>query len=161
MTLALALWLSAWTAIGTQVQPDRSAPAVSVPKPGPTTTCPVCGMFVAKYPNWVATVVWRDGTTAHFDGAKDMFTYVLDLAKYAPGRSPGDMVTIAVTEFYDLRTIDARQAYYVIGSDVLGPMGREFIPLATRADADEFLADHRGTAIVRFGEVTRRLISSQ
>ena len=115
-------------------------------------------MFVAKYPNWIATVVWRDGRAVHFDGAKDLFTYVLQLGTYAPGRDAKDIVAIAVTEFYDLRRIDAREAYYVVGSNVLGPMGREFIPLATRADATEFLRDHDATGILRFGDVTLRVV---
>ncbi len=29
--------------------------------PKPTDKCPVCGMFVSKYPDWVAQVVYRDG----------------------------------------------------------------------------------------------------
>ena len=74
--LALFLWL--WLASPAAEQPSAARPAmaaaVTVPKPAATSTCPVCGMFVAKYPQWVATVVWRDGTAAHFDGAKDMFT---------------------------------------------------------------------------------------
>ena len=129
------------------------AAAVTVPKPAATSTCPVCGMFVAKYPQWVATVVWRDGTAAHFDGAKDMFTYVLTPGTYAKGRAVADIATIAVTEFYDLRAIDAREAYFVVGSDVLGPMGHEFVPLASAEDAADFLKEHKGARILRFDEI--------
>ena len=155
---AVLLCLHLWELSAQQAAGPKVATAVSVSMPRETDTCPVCGMFVAKYPNWAATVVWRDGNVAHFDGAKDMFTYVLQLAQYAPGRSPQDMATVAVTEFYDLRRIDARQAYYVIGSDVLGPMGHELVPFASRSDADEFLRDHHGTGILRFGDVTPRVL---
>mgnify|MGYP001068319350 CR=1 FL=1 len=41
-------------------------------------------------------------------------------------------------------------------SDVSGPMGREFIPLATREQAGEFLRDHRGSAILEFRELPGR-----
>ena len=54
---------------------------LDTPPPGPGDTCPVCGMFVAKYPEWIATIVFGDGTAVHFDGAKDMFKYLLDMAK--------------------------------------------------------------------------------
>ena len=47
-----------------------------LPNPGPKDTCPVCGMFVAKYPHWTATVLYRDGHAHHFDGAKDLFKYL-------------------------------------------------------------------------------------
>ncbi|MCU0934491.1 MAG: nitrous oxide reductase accessory protein NosL [Gammaproteobacteria bacterium] len=130
----------------------------ATPAPGPRDTCPVCGMFVARYPEWVATVLWRDGHAAHFDGAKDLFKYLLDLGKYAPGRAGDGIATVAVTEYYAVARIDARDAWYVIGSDVLGPMGHELIPLATRADAEEYLRDHKGRRILRYEEVDRALL---
>jgi copper chaperone NosL len=124
-----------------------------LPQPGPKDTCPVCGMFVAKYPHWIATVLYRDGHAHHFDGAKDLFKYLFNLSKWAPGHKPEDMAAIAVTEYYGLGRIPARNAWYVIGSDVLGPMGHELIPLATEAEAQEFLRDHTGKRILRFDEV--------
>ena len=39
----------------------------------------------------------------------------------------------------------------------MGPMGHELIPLASRADAEEFLGDHQGRRILRFDEVGRAL----
>ncbi len=132
--------------------------ALDVPRPQPTDVCPVCGMFVTKYPEWVATVVFRDGNAEHFDGAKDLFKYLFDFAKYAPGRSREDIAAIAVTEYYGLARIDAREAWFVIGSDVLGPMGHELVPLASATDAEEFLADHLGTQILRFDDVTPQLL---
>ncbi|MGE5155431.1 MAG: nitrous oxide reductase accessory protein NosL [Bdellovibrio bacteriovorus] len=131
---------------------------VDTPSPGPTDTCPVCGMFVAKYPDWVATVLYRDGHAHHFDGAKDLFKYLLDLAKWAPGHRAEDIAAIAVTEYYGVSRIDARAAWYVIGSDVLGPMGHELIPMESPEDAEEFLADHAGKAILRFQDVTPKLL---
>jgi nitrous oxide reductase accessory protein NosL len=129
-----------------------------VPDPGPKDTCPVCGMFVAKYPEWIATVLYEDGHAHHFDGAKDLFKYLLDLPKWAPGHSAEDIASVGVTEYYGLARIDARGAWYVIGSDVLGPMGHELVPLATREDAEEFMSDHAGKHILRFDEVTLELL---
>jgi nitrous oxide reductase accessory protein NosL len=115
-------------------------------------------MFVAKYPAWVATVRYRDGHADHFDGAKDLFKYLLDLSKWAPGHRAEEIAQIGVTEYYGLRRIDAREAFYVIGSDVLGPMGHELIPLETEADATEFLQDHTGSAILRFDQISLELL---
>jgi copper chaperone NosL len=42
----------------------------------------------------------------------------------------------------------------VIGSDILGPMGKELIPFEKEADAKAFMRDHRGKAILKFTEVT-------
>lgn len=131
---------------------------VRVPDPGPKDTCPVCGMFVARYPEWVATVVYKDGHAHHFDGAKDMFKYLLDLPKYAPDHRKEDIALIAVTEYYGLAKIDARKAFYVVGSDVLGPMGHELVPLASRADAEEFMRDHNGKRVFSFDEVGKPVL---
>lgn len=139
------------------IQPAWAEP-LDVPNPQPTDTCPVCGMFVAKYPDWIATVLYRDGHAHHFDGAKDLFKYLLDLPKWAPGHGAEDIAAIGVTEYYGVSRIDARAAWYVIGSDVLGPMGHELIPLVTEEDAAEFFRDHGGKGILRFDDVTSGLL---
>ncbi len=118
----------------------------------------MCGMFVSKYPQWIATVLYRDGHAHHFDGAKDLFKYLQDLAKWAPGRRREDIQAIGVTEYYGLSRIRAQDAWFVIGSDVLGPMGHELVPLASQAEAEEFVRDHQGKRILRFDAVTPELI---
>lgn len=137
---------------------DAAAGPVDTPAPNVDDTCPVCGMFVAKYPAWVATVRYQDGHLHHFDGAKDLYKYLQDLPRWAPGHRHEDIQTIAVTEYYTLTRIDAREAWFVIGSDVLGPMGHELIPLETLEDAEEFMRDHQGVRILRQDEVTTELL---
>jgi nitrous oxide reductase accessory protein NosL len=132
----------------------------AIPKPTAREKCPVCGMFVAKYPDWLAAVRLRDGSHVYFDGAKDMFKYLHDPKKYGPARKPEEFQAIAVMDYYELTWIDARKAWYVLGSDVYGPMGRELIPLAKEADAREFMKDHKGTKIIRFGDVTPEVIKT-
>jgi nitrous oxide reductase accessory protein NosL len=122
--------------------------------PKPTDKCPVCGMFVTKYPDWVAQAIHRDGAYVVFDGAKDMFKYLLDLRTYAPGRTAADIARLYVTDYYSLTLVDGRGAWYVIGSDILGPMGRELIPVAAEKEARQFMADHKGKRLLRFAEVT-------
>jgi len=134
--------------------------AQNVPKPTAKDLCPVCGMLVAKYPNWVAVVSWKDGHNHFFDGAKDMFKFLHDLPKFAPGHRKEDIAAIYVTDFYNLERIDARKALFVVGSDVLGPMGHELVPLANKADADDFLKDHKGKKILGFTQVTPELTAA-
>ena len=132
---------------------------LALPKPGAKDLCPVCGMLISKYPNWAAAALYRDGHAHFFDGAKDLFKYLQEYAKYAPGHRKDDLAGLYVTEFYGLAKIDARKAFYVIGSDVLGPMGHELVPLETRADAEEFLKDHKGRQILTFEQVTADIIA--
>ena len=140
------------------ISPALGAGTLELPSPGPKDTCPVCGMFVAKYPEWVGTVLYKDGHAHHFDGAKDLFKYLLDMPKWAPGHRVEDIKSIGVTEYYTLGLIGAHDAFYVIGSDVLGPMGHELIPLETREDAEEFLRDHSGKRILKFNDISLPLL---
>jgi copper chaperone NosL len=139
--------------------PVRAGEVVVAP-PKQDSVCPVCGMFVAKYPEWVAAVVYKDGHVHYFDGAKDLFKYLKQLGHYAPGHRLSDMATVAVTDYYSVRTIDAHQAVYVIGSDVLGPMGHELVAHGSRADAESFMKDHKGKRILLFSEVTSEIIAA-
>lgn len=122
--------------------------------------CPVCGMFVAKYPDWTATARFKDGTTSYYDGPKDMFSHYFDTVRYTPGKRQADIVALAVKEYYSLVPTDARGAFFVTGSDVFGPMGSELIPFLNMKDALSFKADHKGKRILRFNEITRQTIQS-
>ena len=128
--------------------------------PGPQDACPVCGMFVAPYPAWVAQVAFDDGSMAFFDGGKDLFKYLLARDRYLPEKRQLQVEAIYLTDYYELEPIEARSAFFVIGSDVLGPMGHELVPLASMAAAEEFMRDHGGARIVRFEEVTPELLNS-
>jgi copper chaperone NosL len=129
-------------------------------KPSPGDKCPVCGMFVAKYPDWVAAIRFRDGSAVFFDGAKDLFKYYFDLAKYNPSKKAGDIEKVQVTDYYDLAPINGQEAFFVVGSDVYGPMGRELVPFAREDAAKEFLKDHKGKATLKFKEVTPALVKT-
>jgi nitrous oxide reductase accessory protein NosL len=124
------------------------------PKPAATDKCMVCGMFVAKYPDWTAAIVFKDSTARFFDGPKDLFTYYFAVKKYEPKRDRADIDNIWVKDYYTLSLIDGRKAFYVIGSDVFGPMGKELIAFKTEADAKAFLKDHSGKKVLQFRDIT-------
>lgn len=141
----------------TPVQADEARPPVKATK---TDKCPVCGMFVWRYPDFLAEVIFKDGGYAVFDGSKDMFKYYADLKKYDPSKKLSDIANIYVTDYYSMEPIDGRGAYYIVGSDVFGPMGKELIPFEKEADAREFMKDHMGKTLLRFDEVSPELIKS-
>jgi nitrous oxide reductase accessory protein NosL len=120
----------------------------------PKGGCAVCGMQVANFPDWAAVITFRDGAQAWFDGPKDLFTFLLDLKQYAPKRQAGDITAIQVKDYYALKHVDGRKAFYVTGSDVMGPMGKELVPFATEAAARDFLKDHHGRQVLTFPQVT-------
>jgi len=107
--------------------------------------CPICGMFVYKYPRWAAQIFYGDKHFS-FDGVKDMMKYYF---LHKDGISK-----MAVSDYYSQKTIDAKKAYYVSGSDVHGPMGNELIPFGKESEAKTFYMDHKGLAILKFDEIT-------
>jgi nitrous oxide reductase accessory protein NosL len=127
-------------------------------EPTPKDKCPVCGMFVAKYPDFLAEIIFNDGSYGVFDGSKDLFKYYLDMKSYNPAKKVSDIDSVYVTDYYSLAPIDGLKAYYVIGSDIYGPMGKELIPFEKEADAREFMKDHQGKSMVKFSEVTAPML---
>lgn len=127
-------------------------PGVGAVPPSKTERCPVCGMFVAGYSNWFAGVRFKDGSHATFDGPKDLLKYLTAMKKYEKKRTEADVAGIYVTDYYQVKPIDARRAFYVTKSDVNGPMGEEYVPFETQSAAAEFLRDHKGKSVVTFDE---------
>ena len=115
-------------------------------------------MFVVKYPDFAAQIIFKDGSYAFFDGAKDMFKYYFNLTQYNRSKKVADIDSIYVTDYYDLKWIDGYRAFYVEGSDVYGPMGREIIPFEKKAGAQQFMTDHIGKSLLTFEEITRDVI---
>jgi len=134
--------------------------AGEVAAPSKKDKCPVCGVFVYKYPDWTAEIVFTDGSAEFFDGAKDLFKYYFNPMEYRPDNGERKIEAIYVMEYYNIELIDARKAFFVIGSDVYGPMGHELIPLASQEDAQRFLKDHKGKRILRFDQITSQVIAN-
>ena len=122
--------------------------------------CPVCGMSVSMFADWNATIVFADSTVAVVDGPKDMFKYYLNRNTYNPSKAENKVSAITVKDYYSLASIDARKAYFVIWSDVYGPMGHEPIPFEKEGDAKKFREEHKGRKIVRFEDITPKLLLS-
>lgn len=156
-----AVSLYVWEILGHENHDHEHTTTIHVEK---DEKCPVCGMFVYKYPKWAARMnVAQEGKplTFAFDGAKDMFKFYLNPSKYGHYTKPNDAdVTLLVSDYYKQDAIDGKKAFYVVGSDVYGPMGKELIPFADEAKAQTFLKDHKGQRVVRFNEVDEALLKT-
>jgi len=153
----IRFWLAALILLLSMGSSYAGEPTVTIKK---TDRCPVCGMFVYKYPKWVAQIIFKDGSSYFYDGAKDMFKHIFDTAKYTPGKAAENIRDIYVTDYYEVELVEAKSAFFVIGSDVLGPMGHELLPFKDQESAQEFLEDHKGKSIIRFQDVTPVIIES-
>lgn len=127
-----------------------AAVAAVPPQPGEKERCAVCGMFVAPHPQWTAAIELKDGRRYYFDGPKDLFICLFDLATYLPGTRMEQVGGVYVTEYYGASLRPASEVVFVTGSDVLGPMGQELVPVLGLDAAAMFRRDHAGKALMRF-----------
>lgn len=117
-------------------------------------------MSVSRHPEWAAEVIYEDGTIVYFDGPKDLFRYLRHPDRYAGERRGSKIEAALVTAYYDRTSVPAREALYVVGSDVVGPLGAELVPHGSREDAEEFLLDHQGERIVAYHQVSDGLLGT-
>jgi len=125
---------------------------INVPK---DSKCPVCGMFVTKYPKWVATIKLKE-KLHYFDGVKDMMKFYIFDVDFPYNRK--EIESISVTDFYTLKEINAKEAFYVIGSNIFGPMGDELIPFIDQKSADNFMHEHKGKKVLNFTDISSTLV---
>lgn len=126
-----------------------------IKEPTEKDSCVVCGMYPARYPRHNTQILTMEGDTLHFCSTKCMVTFNADPAKHVPnaGKTKMAWVKLYSDEMYE----SAFGAYYVIGSKVDGPMGREAIPFKFKKNAEDFVGKNGGT-IVSYTELTPELI---
>ncbi|MBL8458408.1 MAG: nitrous oxide reductase accessory protein NosL [Zoogloea sp.] len=122
--------------------------------------CPVCGMYPYRSPQWMGQIVFNDQTASTFDSPVDMFRFLNNMVLFDKQHKPADVGAIWVADFGTKAWVDARKAFYVIGSKALGPMNDPNLPaFATREAADAHI-NAQGGKVMLFGEVTREVIKS-
>lgn len=114
--------------------------------------CPVCEMKLEASVVGQAAAIFTDGKVVGFDGPGDLLRYYLAPAKY--GFDPKNIKNMYVTEYGTKKLIDAKQAFFVVGSELSGEMGPELAAFATKEAAEKFKADHKGKNVVNFAGVT-------
>lgn len=134
----------------------NAAPITEIP---PDEKCPVCGMFVAKYQPWIAQVQYSEDDVKMFDGVKDMMAYYFEPEKFG-GKQGIEATSIYVKDYYTQEWIDGKIAFYVVGSDVMGPMGHELIPFDSQSAAENFMKDHKGKKIYQFNDITLEQVTA-
>ena len=117
--------------------------------------CPVCGMYVSKYPKWV-TFMDVNGQKYYFDGVKDMMKYYIFDGDFSYDRN--QIRQMLVSDYYTLEAIEAKKAFYVLNSDIFGPMGHELIPFKSEKKAKTFLTEHNGKSLMKFDDITDEIL---
>jgi copper chaperone NosL len=124
--------------------------------PSSEDRCPICAMTPKKEAKFVSAIELDDGKTFYFCGTGCMLRTWLK-PKHFLGVDPKRVKRAFVKDYFQGKTMDAVDAFFVAGSDVVGPMGPAIVPLASEADRDEFVKRHSGKHMFRLGELNDEL----
>lgn len=132
--------------------------AAGFPRPGKDDRCPVCGMFVYKYPKWAAGFVFQSGARFFHCCPKCLVHNLHNVPKYQPGETRDSIRQIWVTEYYTTKPTDARDVFFVVGTNLVGPMGLDLIPVRGKIAAETLKKDYQGEFVVTLDEVTVEML---
>ncbi len=107
--------------------------------------CKHCGMKIDPASAWRADLVAADGTVTSFDTPRCALT------SWRTGKSTAE--TLKVQEYYDRAWRSAAELRFVLGGDVVGPMGPDLVPVDPSHVA-KFIQDHGADRALKLEEVT-------
>jgi hypothetical protein len=80
------------------------------------------------------------------------------IPKYQPGETREQLELIWVTEYYTTRKMVAQDVLFVVGTNLVGPMGLDLIPAKGMAAANSLKHDYDGDLIVTIDQITPEVI---
>jgi len=95
--------------------------------------------------------------------AAERFARTLDAADFAPAGIPGvsNSDPGPTTDPAALmERLSAQDVYFVVGSEVLGPMGHELVPVKGDDGLTRFLSKHGGRKVLRFSAGSLQQVES-
>lgn len=137
-------------ASGLKMLDARAVPASS--------RCPVCGMYPARYPRWAAQVILRDGAAHFFDSPVDLFVFLQGINRYDRRYARGDVAAVFAKDLESGKWIDARQAFFLHGSALVGPMRDADLPAFASREAAARRARAHGGQVLGYDEISPALI---
>jgi copper chaperone NosL len=113
--------------------------------------CKRCGMKIDRASAWRAEIVSADGSRVLFDAPR------CALSVWTSSAPSG--AYLEVQEYYDRTARRADSVRFAVGSDVLGPMGPDMVPVDP-ARIEKFAKDHAATRVLRLDEITSEVLAS-
>jgi nitrous oxide reductase accessory protein NosL len=114
--------------------------------------CPVCAMLPVRYPRFAAAIELKDDRTYYFCSPGCMLKAWL-YPKIYLGAATALLERPMALEYLTGEPLDAREVFWVSGSDVVGPMGPALVPLKDEAHLEAFRRRHGAQHIFRLDEL--------
>ena len=140
----LFLMLSIGITSGVSAQPRT----IEAPK-----ECPLCGMYPARYPEFNCQIVFKDGSYEAFDSAIGLLVYLLFPDKTGIKLKP--VAEIYFKDYLKESWLEADKTIFVTGSEIMGPMGIEFLPVDNEHAAKELKKQEKGQDIIHYKAINR------
>ena len=109
--------------------------------------CDHCGMKIDPKSPWNAELAVGD-KVEHFDTPR------CALSNWIAGKKEG---TVRVQDYYDRTMRPATDVEFVVGSDVVGPMGPELVPV-DKPRVAKFEKDHAGARAIAIGDIDEKAL---
>ena len=122
--------------------------------------CPVCGMYPARSPDWAGQIIFSNGDAQFFDSPVSLLLFLNDVPRYSAGRSSDDIVARYVTDVTSKEWIDAGAAFYVYGSNAMGPMRAGNLPAFAQRSAAKAFAQQRGGTVHVLGAIDAPMLQT-
>ncbi len=134
-----------------------NAGELKVPK---DATDPLFGWNVNKYGNLVCMIELKNGKKAYFSSVKSMMDFYYRPWFYEAygAKTVKDIKRMVVQDYITGKTLDAKKAYYVFGSRLIGPKGDDLIPFKDMTTLKLFESRYGGHKVLRFNKITKGLI---
>ena len=113
--------------------------------------CKHCGMRIDPTSAWRAELIGEAGNVTAFDTPRCALT------SWRSGTTPAK--TIRVQEYYDRKTREGGELRFVVGGDVVGPMGPDLVPVDP-SRSSKFIQDHGADRALKLDEITSQVLAS-
>ncbi|MFC1642983.1 nitrous oxide reductase accessory protein NosL [Myxococcota bacterium] len=144
------------------VRPGRPVPAAEglteegVLQPRTHDRCPVCAMRITADKKLASAIELQDRTTYYFCGTSCLLkTWLHPESLLGVPRS--EIRRVVTRNYFTGQPLDAFQALWIAGSDVVGPMGPSIVPVADADAAQTFRRRHGAQHEFRLQELTTEL----
>ena len=119
--------------------------------------CSICGMPVHKHLKFATGIELVDGTAFYFCGTQCLVRAWLQPDIYL-GTPKESVKRSIVTSYFSGNHIQGKDAFFIMGSDVMGPMGPSLIALSNEKERDSFIGRHGGTAVYGITAVSKTIL---
>lgn len=119
------------------------------PQPTGDDRCPMCAMRVIDHPDWAGAIELASGATYYTCSVRCTLATAMRSDSFL-GVPPDQIKRVRVPHYLEKgKSLDADSAWYVIDSDVRGPMGLALLPAASEQEAQVLVRRHQGRVLSR------------